>query len=246
MLIPFSMGSCSSKKNRDAVKLVHAIQENNIDEVRRLLEEGIDPNVPTFPESKFNAFMQKKFEVGSPTYPLAVACSRNDYEIVKLLIDYGATTDFSDKSGRSPLNIVVTLYYRSDSLRIVELLLENGADVYHKDNGCYPVEEVARMYSQKYDPQKKNGSYVEDGYDEETAKGITQIVKMLLEKMPDYNINEESFTLLMCAAIRGNIDLAEYLLSIGTDKTIKDSKGKTAYDYAIDSGHDELAELLKP
>ena len=56
MLIPFSMGSCSSKKNRDAVKLVHAIQENNIDEVRRLLEEGIDPNVPTFPESKFNAF----------------------------------------------------------------------------------------------------------------------------------------------------------------------------------------------
>ena len=55
---PFVMIGCLTHFDMIRTVTETKIQENNIDEVRRLLEEGIDPNVPTFPESKFNAFMQ--------------------------------------------------------------------------------------------------------------------------------------------------------------------------------------------
>ena len=228
--------------------MIIAIDEKNIDEVRRLLEQGVDPNVPDIPESKFYDFLEH-LEWTPRAYPLSEACGwAVNYEIVKLLIDYGATADFSDKSCLSPLHLTVNHhYYYPDTLRVVELLLENGADVNRKEAGDYPVELAARMPPKKYDPQKKNGSYVEDGYDEETAKGIVEVVKLLIGRMDHFDVNEGSYTLLMSAASRGNIALAEYLLSIGADKTIETSEGhKTAYDYAIDNGHVELAELLKP
>ena len=41
-------------------------------------------------------------------------------------------------------------------------------------------------------------------------------------------------------------EFAEYLLSKGIDTQKADTFGKTAYDYAIENGYTELAELLKP
>ena len=251
VILPVSMGSCFSKKNRDSQKLIIAIiDEKNIDEVRRLLEQGVDPNVPDIPESKFYDFLEH-LEWTPRAYPLSEACKYNvGYEMVKLLIDYGTTADFSDKNVTSPLYCAVSNdYCYPDTLRVVELLVENGADVNRKEHGVYPVETAARMQPKKYNPGIKSNSDFEDGYDEETAKEITEVVKLLLERMGDYDINSGSytFTLLMRAATRGNIDLAEYLLSIGADTTIETSEGhKTAYDLAIDNGHVELAELLKP
>ena len=95
-------------------------------------------------------------------------------------------------------------------------------------------------------PLKYEGNSKTGVYDEEKATGITEVVKLLLMQMEDYDINGSAQTLLMNAAISGNIALSEYLLSIGADKTLKSSADKTAYDYAIDNGHGELAELLKP
>ncbi len=246
VILPVSMGSCFSKKNRDSQKLIIAIDEKNIDEVRRLLEQGVDPNVPDIPESKFYDFLEH-LEWTPRAYPLSEACGwAVNYEIVKLLIDYGASVDFSDKNCWSPLYRAVDCNYYPDTLRVVELLLENGADVNRKEHGDYPVQIAAEMSPRKYNPIKSVSDF-EDGYDEETAKGITEVVKLLLEKMGDYDINSGSYTLLMRAAIKGNIALAEYLLSIGSDKTIETPDDhKTAYDYAIDNGHGELAELLKP
>lgn len=56
----------------------------------------------------------------------------------------------------------------------------------------------------------------------------------------------EGETALICAAKRDNgISAIKVLLDHGADKTIKDDNGKTAYDYAIENGNTELAELLK-
>ena len=41
-------------------------------------------------------------------------------------------------------------------------------------------------------------------------------------------------------------EMVEMLLSHGADKTLTDANGKTAYDYAVENGYTELAELLKP
>ncbi len=56
----------------------------------------------------------------------------------------------------------------------------------------------------------------------------------------------EGETALICAAKRDNgISAIKVLLDHGADKTIKDDNGKTAYDYAVENGNTELAELLK-
>ena len=39
-------------------------------------------------------------------------------------------------------------------------------------------------------------------------------------------------------------EMVEMLLSHGADKTLTDANGKTAYDYAVENGYTELAELL--
>ena len=36
----------------------------------------------------------------------------------------------------------------------------------------------------------------------------------------------------------------QYLIDIGIDPAITDSFGKTAYDYAVEDGHTEIADLL--
>ena len=59
-------------------------------------------------------------------------------------------------------------------------------------------------------------------------------------------VSESGKTALINAVLVNNIEIAEYLLKTGADKNIKDNKDMTAYDYAIEYEHGELAELLKP
>ena len=59
-------------------------------------------------------------------------------------------------------------------------------------------------------------------------------------------INEYGETPLMMSAENNAIDTAKLLLEHGADRSIKNNDGKTAYDLALEKGHTELAELLKP
>jgi len=58
--------------------------------------------------------------------------------------------------------------------------------------------------------------------------------------MYDYN-----YTTLMVAASQGNIEICQMLLERGADKTLKSSFNQTAYDIAVEKGHEDVAELLK-
>ena len=228
-----------------ANKLVNAIEKNDTKKVESLLKSGVNPNVGTLPDYGIHRVFRIMTET-SPQYPLAEACRQGNYEIVKLLIDHGAKVDFSKKEVWSPLWKAIQRY-KPDTIPIVKLLLENGADIYHEEGGEFPAQIASQMRPKKYDPERKNGTVFEDGYDEETAQGITEVVKLLIG---DNDINEPAYcgrTMLMWAAFYENIPLTEYLLSIGANKSIKNHyDGKTAYDYAIDNDNQKLAELLKP
>jgi len=43
-----------------------------------------------------------------------------------------------------------------------------------------------------------------------------------------------------------SIKVARLLIKLGADKSIKDNKGKTAYDYALENKYEYLAKVLKP
>merc|ERR1712086_363566 len=71
-------------------------------------------------------------------------------------------------------------------------------------------------------------------------------LKQAFDEGADVNmLNEyESATLLMCAAAYGKVESLQFFLDSKACLDIKDKNGKTALDWAQDSGRTECAELL--
>ena len=90
----------------------------DINEVRRLLESGANPNIkdPTYDEDAWT--------------PLLYASSYGFYEVSNLLLDYGADPNIPDDWGQTPL---MWASYKGHE-EIVRLLLESGADPNIKDD----------------------------------------------------------------------------------------------------------------
>jgi ankyrin repeat protein len=40
--------------------------------------------------------------------------------------------------------------------------------------------------------------------------------------------------------------MIEILINAGIDRSVSDNQGKTAYDYAVEAGDNDLAEFIKP
>lgn len=98
-------------KDMDRLAIYCAISEKNSVILRKLLEYGLDPNLPS--------------ETSRKT-PLERATETRNVEIIKILLQYGANPNTSfDELSHTPLQIAS----RYGSREAVELLLENGADV---------------------------------------------------------------------------------------------------------------------
>lgn len=222
-----------------AKKLIQAIETEDVAKVQELLENGVDPNVPSFRPSWVDVLLE-----GSPERPLSIACRKANLEIVKLLIEHGATAEPNPDTGWCPLWKTIRSF-QPDDVEIVSLLLENGADPINVGTYEDPGPLVAaKMRPLKYDETKANGTFFGKEYDEETAKGITEIVRMLLGDQSINIRNGYDQTLLVISVQKENLYLAEYLLSAGCDTSLKDYYGKTALDYALESGNEDLIALL--
>ncbi|MEM7589814.1 MAG: ankyrin repeat domain-containing protein [Myxococcota bacterium] len=56
--------------------------------------------------------------------------------------------------------------------------------------------------------------------------------------------SHSSLTCLMMAAISGYTHVARYLLQYGADITLKSTEGKTALDYAVEKGRNEITQAI--
>ena len=73
------------------------------------------------------------------------------------------------------------------------------------------------------------------------------IVMLLLTNGADVNkLSGGSYveSALIVSVKKNNYDIASYLIQHGADKTIEDSSGKTAYDYAVELGDEYLISML--
>ena len=136
---PFASLANFSKQKSDAKKLSTAIENNNVNEVKALLDDGIDP-------SGKSAFRSGR----SPDLPLLQAISVGNKEIVELLIDRGV--DVNDKisfQGGTALHEAA----RQHRKEIIELLISKGADVNAQSNddffGITPVDSAYKGYGSK-------------------------------------------------------------------------------------------------
>lgn len=229
---------CFGWKYHQANRLITAINNEDVATVEELLENGVDPNQTDVPPS----FCWSFFEF-SARRPLAEACSTGNLEIVSLLVEHGATAEYIEHTGWSPLRETL-FYYQPDDVQIVEMLLQNGADAdVVEDEGVAFV--AARMTPKVFDKEKTNGTVFAGGYDESTGKGITQIVQMLLGDGDINATNTHGETLLMISAKKENICLARWLIEAGADPAKVDNKGNTAMDYAELSGNEQLITVLE-
>ena len=229
--------------NIKASYLVKAIKSEDYNRVEKMLSSGINPNITT--TSNLSEFILNAVE-STGERPLSVACKTGNLMIVKLLIEYGATSEPYDKCGWSPLNQTL-FHYQANDKEIVKLLLNSGADVNEENAYGIPIFNAAAMLPQKYNSVNTSGRFYDGEYDEKVAYGITDIVLFLLE-YGNYNIDVQSTyngsTLLITATQSGNKVLMKNLIDMGCDINITDASGKTAYDYAIQSEDNSLITIL--
>lgn len=219
---------------RDAQRLINAIEVGDSALVQQMLEDGVDPNQSNAKVSQWWQLVEY-----SATRPLSVACYAGNLDIVNLLVSHGATAEYIEHTGWSPLREALHRV-DPDDVEIVKLLLENGADPTIVESDISAVFAAADMW-----PAPRGDKFYSTGYDAQTAADITQIVILLLGEGSVDTQTKCGETLLMYAARRGNICLAEYLIDRGCDMDIRDNQGKTAMDYAIEANQQDMRLLFE-
>ena len=147
------------------------------------------------------------------------ACRRGDAgEVTQLCQLFPDLINTADVKGFTPL--IIAVY--SNQAEVVNILLQNGADV---------------------NAQDLSGNTALMGA---SFKGYTALATTLIEAGANVNIrNGQGAPALTFAATFGQLEIAEQLLKNGADTTYSDSRGKTPLDHAIMQENEAITALLQ-
>ena len=243
-----------------------AAYEGDVKRVRKLLEEGANPNArdeygrtPLYYAASRDVEVVKlllqhgadpKARSRGGETPLHSAAWSGNVEVVKLLLERGADPNAKTTSGRTPLHEAADMGH----VEVVQLLLQHGADPNaQEDSGNTPLYkaakgghlEIVRLLLQ-HGANPNVGGY----------KGWTplhwaaplnyEMVKLLLQHGADPNVqNEDGWTPLHYAALWDQVGVVKLLLERGADPTVKNYEGKTPLDLAREHGRHRVVSLIE-
>ena len=236
-----AVGALIEVEKNKKENLQTAIAGGDIDEVKKLVEEGADVNM--------------KGREGRT--PMRWAVDAGHKEIVELLIRNGANVNVPDDYGAMLLYITGTKPKAETAkyLEIAGILIVNGADVNANKNranrtplhACarYGREEIAELLI-------ANGAIVD-------AKDIHGKTPLLLAASVHKEVSEllvksgadiaakdkDGQTPLHLAANWGHVDIVKLFLDRGADINAKDSKGLTPLNYATRKKYRDVIKLLE-
>jgi len=103
----------------------------NVKMMRKLLEQGADPNQACFENSDF--------------FELAYQCRAGNVEQIKLLLEFGANVHIRFPSGGDTLFHTVAMSLNNTCEEIVRILVNKGLDINLKDDYSMTPLTVARL-----------------------------------------------------------------------------------------------------
>lgn len=156
---------------------------------------------------------------------LISAAYGNHVEVAERLVRAGADVNVKDETQQSAY--LISTSEVGDDQRLLELTLENGADVRSLD------------------------SYNGTGLIRAADRGHVAIVDKLLETDTDVNhVNELGWTALLEAIILGDggarhTEVVRLLVEAGADPNIPDSEGVSPLEHAESRGYGEMSRILR-
>uniref|UniRef100_A0A3Q3JW24 SAM domain-containing protein n=1 Tax=Monopterus albus TaxID=43700 RepID=A0A3Q3JW24_MONAL len=176
--------------------LKRAISQGDIGTVEQLLDSGMDVET----------------RLGFEWTPLMCAVNVANYDLAKLLLDRGASANFS-KDHWTVLMASCTASASEDKItRCVELLLSRNADPNMVDRSQMTCLGLAAR----------------DGY--------SKVIDLLVSHGAEINVQDSNgYTALAIAVQYGRMEAVLKLLQLGADKYIRTNAGKSPADLAISS-----------
>ncbi len=233
--IPFGVETNSGYR-----PLVHAIEQNNVDMMRLLLDYGADIYIsPQYYESAvrwalyfcnrdaaaYLVYVAPGFDVAREDVNelLLLSAECGAIELVEYWIQHGAdpagTANKAGDKRSTPLNQAVM----NEHTAVVSVLIEHGA----------PLNTVATGYP-RGTPLAIACNF-----------GPLEMVRHLLDLGADPNVSSRGMTPLHYAVSVDEPEFVRVLLDAGADPSLTDSEGRTALTIAKLEGRSEIVELFE-
>lgn len=257
ILLPLNM-KADELPEKDLPNIHQAIIKGNINEVKRLIQNGADIN-------------QLDSKMGNS--PLHIAAQTDHSHIVKYLIQKGAFVNIqAPKSGFSPL-MIATWYSKPQNIKELfeaedlninlktpqGLTAEQWIGGWDKDldkNEIKKIHQLKNLFSEYKKRQKEKISsqkIINTLLNSKISqKNKTEIVKTLIAQGEDVNQTQpvigngnDTHSPLLIAARSGYIEIVKDLLNAGADQTKTGYlMNAVAFHKAAYKGHSEILELL--
>ncbi|KAL8707961.1 MAG: hypothetical protein Q9220_007104 [cf. Caloplaca sp. 1 TL-2023] len=227
--------------------------------VKIMLEKGADPNIATNDEwtalhdaaeaghvEIVSALLQagadpERFtKIGSASTPIHCAIDNSHRDVVKILIDHGASLQSRDNWGRNPLNYC----FDADDNEIVDQLIERGCDVNDANySGMTPLIHVAEHVPEFVSKLLAAGAKI----DHATFKGSTALhnaIYSVTSRLRADNARKSASDTAYMDPNESEKAMLRALLSHGADPLRRDNYGWSSLDWA--SRYPSLLSLLQP
>ncbi|ABE05078.1 ankyrin repeat domain-containing protein [Rickettsia bellii] len=221
--------------NKDEELLIEAIENDDLKEVQKLLQEGVDPNI-----------------LDEDDKPCILSAIRNkNLDIVSVLLENGANPNAVDADGEP----IISAAIRTKRLDIINILLENRAD----PNLQPPRKNTILLKAIQSNNLDIVNAFLNKGANLNALdisgypiflKAIKsenlEIINALLEKGANPNlVDKDGSPLLFTAINTKNLDIIDALIKMGANVEAKNKDGNTVLNVLLERrGNVNIISLL--